>query len=66
MSPFDDSERTRLDAPVDARTRLFAILGHPIDHVRAPVVWSTLFKRYGINAVFSRRRHHGADVHALA
>ena len=52
MSQFDDSERTRLDAPVDARTRLFAILGHPIDHVRAPVVWSTLFKRYGINAVF--------------
>lgn len=52
MTQFDDSERAHLDAPIDARTRLFAILGHPIDHVRAPVVWSALFKRYGINAVF--------------
>ncbi len=52
MSTFETGERARLDAPLDARTRLFAILGHPIDHVRAPVVWSALFKRYGINAVF--------------
>lgn len=39
-------------APVDAHTRLFAIVGDPISHVRAPVVWSELFRRFGINAVF--------------
>lgn len=42
----------RLDAPADARTRLFAIFGHPIDPVRAPVAWSALFKRFGINVLF--------------
>ena len=52
MSAFDTDERRRLDSAVDARTRLFAILGDLINHVRAPVVWSALFKRYGINAVF--------------
>jgi len=45
------AERNRLDAPVDALTRLFFIFGSPIAHVRAPVVWSTLMKRYGVNAV---------------
>lgn len=44
-------ERHSLDSPVDALTRLFYILGSPIAHVRAPVVWSALFKRYGINAL---------------
>ncbi|MDR5806136.1 shikimate dehydrogenase [Caballeronia sp. LZ001] len=44
-------ERLRLDAPADALTRLFHIFGSPIAHVRAPVVWSTLMKRYGINAL---------------
>jgi shikimate dehydrogenase len=44
-------ERHALDSPVDALTRLFTILGSPIAHVRAPVVWSALFKRYGVNAL---------------
>jgi len=44
-------ERLSLDSPVDALTRLFYILGSPIAHVRAPVVWSALFKRYGVNAL---------------
>ncbi|MGF6744088.1 shikimate dehydrogenase family protein [Paraburkholderia atlantica] len=44
-------EKRLLDAPVDALTRLFYILGSPIAHVRAPVVWSTLMRRYGVNAL---------------
>lgn len=44
-------ERQSLDSPVDALTRLFYILGSPIAHVRAPLVWSALFKRYGVNAL---------------
>lgn len=52
MSAPDPGERKRLGAPVDAHTRLFVILGDPIAHVRAPVVWSALFRRFGINAVF--------------
>ncbi|SAK60080.1 shikimate 5-dehydrogenase [Caballeronia hypogeia] len=44
-------ERLRLDAPADALTRLFFIFGSPIAHVRAPVVWSTLMKRYSANAL---------------
>lgn len=52
MSGPDPRERERLGSPVDALTRLFAIVGHPIDHVRAPVVWSALFRRHGVNAVF--------------
>jgi shikimate dehydrogenase len=44
-------ERHRIDSPVDAHTRLFFIIGDPISHVRAPVVWSALMKRHGINAV---------------
>jgi len=45
------NERYSVDSPVDALTRLFYILGSPIAHVRAPVVWSALFKRYGVNAL---------------
>jgi shikimate dehydrogenase len=45
------TERLRLDAPADALTRLFFIFGSPIAHVRAPVVWSTLMKRCGVNAL---------------
>ena len=52
MSARSRVERERLGAPVDANTRLFAILGDPIAHVRAPVVWSALFRRFGVNAVF--------------
>ena len=52
MSAPDPAERERLGAPVDAHTRLFVILGDPIAHVRAPVVWSALFRRFGVNAVF--------------
>ena len=48
----DPAERARLDSPVDAATRLFFIVGHPVDHVRAPVVWSALMRRHGVNAVF--------------
>ncbi|EIF32972.1 shikimate 5-dehydrogenase [Burkholderia sp. Ch1-1] len=44
-------ERYSVDSPVDALTRLFYILGSPIAHVRAPIVWSALFKRYGVNAL---------------
>lgn len=44
-------ERHSLDSPVDALTRLFYILGSPIAHVRAPIVWSALFKRYDVNAL---------------
>jgi shikimate dehydrogenase len=44
-------ERHSVDSPVDALTRLFYILGSPIAHVRAPIVWSALFKRYGVNAL---------------
>jgi shikimate dehydrogenase len=48
----NEQERRRLDAPVDAATRLFFIFGSPISHVRAPVVWSSLMKKYGLNSVF--------------
>jgi shikimate dehydrogenase len=48
----DLAERARLGSPVDAATRLFFIVGHPVDHVRAPVVWSALMRRHGVNAVF--------------
>lgn len=53
MSVFSDlnTERLRLAAPADAHTRLYFIFGSPISHVRAPVVWSTLMKRYGVNAL---------------
>lgn len=36
----------------DAQTRLYFIFGDPIDHVRAPAVWSALFRRNAINALF--------------
>ncbi|GAA0791299.1 shikimate dehydrogenase family protein [Cupriavidus gilardii] len=39
------------DTPVNALTRLFFILGSPIGHVKAPEVWSTLMRRYGVNAL---------------
>ncbi len=53
MSESSDAskERLRLDAPADALTRLYFIFGSPIAHVRAPVVWSTLMKRHGVNAL---------------
>jgi shikimate dehydrogenase len=44
-------EKHSLGSPVDALTRLFYILGSPIGHVRAPVVWSTLMRRYRVNAL---------------
>lgn len=50
--PDHDNERQRVGSPVDAHTRLYFLFGDPIAHVRAPVVWSALFRRYGINAVF--------------
>ncbi len=37
---------------VDARTRLYFIFGDPIDHVRAPLVWTRLFERNSVDAVF--------------
>ncbi|BCF95078.1 shikimate dehydrogenase family protein [Paraburkholderia largidicola] len=57
----NDHERRRLDAPVDAATRLFFIFGSPISHVRAPVIWSALMKRYGLNAVFLPAHVDSAD-----
>ncbi|BBQ00224.1 shikimate 5-dehydrogenase [Burkholderia sp. SFA1] len=53
MNAFDEleAERLRLDAPANALTRLIYIFGSPIAHVRAPVVWSTLMKRHGVNAL---------------
>jgi shikimate dehydrogenase len=36
---------------VDGGTRLLGIVGHPIAQVRAPAVWSALFRRYGLNMV---------------
>lgn len=44
-------ERQRLGAPVDALSRIFFLFADPVDHVRAPVVWSALLQRNGINAV---------------
>ncbi len=46
------AERERLGAAVDALSSVFVIFGDPIAHVRAPVVWSALFRRHGVNAVF--------------
>ena len=45
------NERNKLNSPVDAFTKLFFLFGDPIDHVRAPIVWSALMKRYDINSV---------------
>ncbi|CAB3810029.1 shikimate dehydrogenase family protein [Paraburkholderia fynbosensis] len=59
VSSDANAERLRLDAPADALTRLYFIFGSPIAHVRAPVVWSTLMKRYGVNALMLP-----ADVHS--
>jgi shikimate dehydrogenase len=39
------------DTTVNALTRLFFILGSPIGHVKAPEVWSTMMRRYGVNAL---------------
>ena len=47
----DGGERVRLGSPVDAQSRRFAIIGDSIDHLRAPVVWSARFRRFGVNAV---------------
>ena len=46
------AERERLGAAVDALSSVYVIFGDPIAHVRAPVVWSALFRRHGVNAVF--------------
>lgn len=64
MSGPDPRERERLGSPVDAATRLFAIVGHPVAHVRAPVVWSALFRRHGVNAVFLPAEVAPADIDA--
>ena len=36
---------------VDGRTRLFGIIGDPIEQVRSPERVTTLFQRRGINAI---------------
>lgn len=36
---------------VDGSTRILAIVGHPIAQVRAPEVWSAMFRHHGINAL---------------
>ncbi len=36
---------------IDGATQLLGIVGHPIAQVRAPEVWSALFRHNGVNAM---------------
>jgi len=37
---------------ITARTKLFGLLGDPVDHSLSPVIWNTAFTATGINAVY--------------
>jgi shikimate dehydrogenase len=37
---------------VSARTRVFGLVGHPVRHSLSPDMYNTLFRRYGLEAVY--------------
>lgn len=37
---------------IDARTSLYAVIGHPVGHSLSPVIHNFLFRKYDINAVY--------------
>lgn len=41
--------RLRNGAIVTGATRLLGIVGHPIEQVRAPALWSAMFRKHGLN-----------------
>jgi shikimate dehydrogenase len=54
--PIDRSRRTRMAMPeevdyVSGKTRLFGIVGHPIEQVRSPEMFTAEFRRRGRDAV---------------
>lgn len=40
-----------MSSPITGRTRILGIVGDPVQQVRAPAVWTPLFRRNGIDAV---------------
>jgi shikimate dehydrogenase len=51
---------------ISGTTRVFMILGDPIDQVRAPALFNPLFRRHGVDAVLVPARVAPADVSAFA
>lgn len=47
---------------VDGATRLMAIAGDPVAQVRSPIVWSTMFRRNGVNATCVPQHVTPADL----
>lgn len=37
---------------VSGRTRVFALLGHPVAHSRSPAIYNPLFEEHGVDAVY--------------
>ena len=51
-----------MGAVLDGSTRLLGVLGDPIEQVRAPLVWSVLFRRNGVNAACVPLHVRSADL----
>jgi shikimate dehydrogenase len=51
-------------AMIDAHTSIFVIFGDPIAHIRAPVVWNSLFQKFQINASYIAAHVAGNDFDA--
>lgn len=43
---------TRLSSPVDGSTRVYALLGHPVQHSLSPLIQNAAFRATGMNAVY--------------
>ncbi|WP_024834667.1 shikimate dehydrogenase [Ruminiclostridium josui] len=37
---------------VNGKTQLYGVLGNPIEHTKSPFIHNTLFKKFGVNAVY--------------
>ena len=51
-----------MGAVLDGSTRLLGVLGDPIEQVRAPLAWSALFRRNGVNAACVPLHVRSADL----
>ena len=47
---------------IDGQTRVFFILGDPVEQVRAPELFNPLFRQHGVNAVLVPARVAAADL----
>ncbi|MFQ5887415.1 MAG: shikimate dehydrogenase, partial [Candidatus Hydrothermarchaeales archaeon] len=41
---------------IDAKTRLFCVIGDPIEHSMSPVMHNTVFKEMGLDCVYTAFR----------